>query len=330
VPKVRHAGQILPLQGFAPLDGEELGQMLREICLPERWQRYERTGDLDFIHTYGDKSRFRTNYNRQYSGHAAVFRAIPSRIRTIDELGFPPVFNTFAEFRSGLIVITSPGGGGKSTTVAAILNHINETRARHIMTLEEPVEFVHPPRKSAIVQRGLGIDVQSYPEAIQGALRQDVDVLFVGELRDRYTTSLAVSAAEAGVLVISTLYTDSAVKTVARIIETFPENQQPSIQASLAVSLRAACSQVLLRRADGSGMIAAYEILLQNLAISNTIREGKTTMLNQIMMSNRAMGMQLMDDCINEYLNQRIIDGREAWLKAQDKERFAQFAPQAG
>lgn len=326
-PRIRRAGHLGGLPGFDALQSDEVTGMLREICMPERWHRFERSGDLDFIHVYENKARFRANYHRQIHGCGAVFRAIPSEIMSLDDLEVPDVFKNFADYRTGMIMVTSPGGGGKSTTAAAILDHINSTKARHIMTVEEPVEFVHPPKKSAIVQREVGVNTKEFPDAIAAALRQDVDVIFVGEMRDLATIDVTVTAAETGALVIATLYTDGAVKTVDRIIDVFPAKQQLSIRQSLAVSLKAVCSQQLCRRADGEGLIAAFEILLQTLAVSNTIREGKTQMLNQIMMSSRAIGMRLMDDCLEAYVQQNLIKGVEAWYKCHDKERFEQYSP---
>ena len=326
-PKLRLNGEMAPLDQHGTLDGQRLEAMMREICPEKRWEQYQRTGDLDFAYAYGAQARFRSNYNRHFAGHGAVFRIIPSDIKSLEDISAPEVLQSFGWYRSGLILVTGPTGSGKSTTLAAIIDHLNASAARHIVTIEEPVEFVHSPKKSTIAHREVGVDVPSFADALRAASRQDIDVLLVGEMRDLETIALAVTAAETGILVFGTLHTNSAIKTVDRIIDVFPSSQQDAIRQSLAVSLKAVCAQLLLRRADGQGRIAAHEILLQTLAVSNTIREGKNSMLTQIMMSSRALGMQLMDDCIERYLDQQWIDGREAYMKALDKDRFKHFAP---
>ncbi len=325
-PKLRLHGEVRAIDGTGPLERDHLRSMLEEICHPKRWSRFEKSGDLDFAYAYEDKARFRANYNRQYAGYGAVFRTIPSRILTLDDLGAPEVLRTFAD-KVGLCLVTGPTGSGKSTTLAGVIDHINSTSARHIVTVEEPVEFVHPPKKSVVVQREVGMDVPTFADALRSASRQDIDVLLVGEMRDLETIGLAVSAAEMGTLVFGTLHTNSAVKTVDRMIDVFPAQQQEAIRQSLSITLKAICAQLLLKKKGGKGRIAAHEILIQTLAVSNSIREGKNNMLTQVIMSNRALGMQLMDDCIERYLQQDLIEGVEAYMKALDKERFAQFAP---
>jgi twitching motility protein PilT len=285
---------------------------------------------MDFAYAYENKARFRANYNKQYAGYGAVFRTIPSKILTLEDLGAPQVLKTFATLQSGLCLVTGPTGSGKSTTLAGVIDFINTNQPRHILTIEEPIEFVHPLKRSTIVQREVGIDARSFASALRATSRQDIDVLLVGEMRDLETISLAVSGAETGTLVFGTLHTNSAVKTVDRIIDVFPSDQQNAIRQSLAVALKGVCAQLLLKRKGGKGRIAAHEVMLQTLAISNTIREGKNSMLSQIIMSNRAMGMQLMDDCIENYLTQGLIEGEEAYMKGLDKERFAKYAPKAG
>ncbi len=326
-PKMRLDGRMVVLEDEGILDAERIKGLLQGICRPERWEKFEILGDLDFAHSYGDKARFRCNYNKQYAGYGAVFRTIPSHIKTLDELGAPPVVHTFADYRSGLCLVTGPTGSGKSTTLAGIIDHVNSTSARNVLTVEEPIEFVHPVKKSVIVQREVGLDAPSFADALRASSRQDVDVILVGELRDLETISLAVSAGETGTLVFGTLHTNNAVKTVDRMIDVFHADQQNAIRQSLAVALKAVCAQLLLRRAGGKGRIAAFEVLVQTQAVINTIREGKNPMLTQIIMSNRALGMQLMDDCIDEHLNKGLIEGEEAYMKAIDKERFQQYAP---
>jgi len=326
-PKLRLHGEVVPIADWGILDNDKIRELLKEICEPKRWKSFEEKGDLDFAYGYETKARFRANYNKQYSGYGAVFRTIPSKILTLDDLGAPKVLKNFALFSSGLCLVTGPTGSGKSTTLAGVIDYINSTVARHILTIEEPIEFVHPLKKSTIVQREVGIDARSFASALRAASRQHIDVLLVGEMRDLETIGLAVSGAETGTLVFGTLHTNSAVKTIDRIIDVFPSDQQNAIRQTLAVALRGVCAQLLLKRKGGKGRIAAHEILLQTLAMSNTIREGKNSMLTQIMMSNRAMGMQLMDDCIDGYLQGGLVEGTEAYMKGLDKERFKQFAP---
>ena len=326
-PRLRLHGKVSAIDGWPALEHDHLQRMLFEICDDGRWQSFEESGDLDFAYAYEDKARFRCNFNKQIAGYGAVFRTIPSKILTLEQLKVPPVLSTFAEYDSGMVLVTGPTGSGKSTTLAAIIDYMNTTFAKHILTIEEPIEFVHPVKKSTIVQREVHVDCASFSDGLVSATRQDVDVVLVGEMRDLETISLAVTAAEMGVLVFGTLHTNSAIKTVDRIIDVFPSDQQDAIRATLAVSLRAVCAQLLLRTADGKGRRAANEIMIQTRAISNYIREGKTNQITQVIMSSKAMGMQLMDDCIQAYLNEGVITGEEAYMKALDKERFKQFAP---
>lgn len=326
-PKVRVHGSLHPLEGYPELDGNTMHDLLQEICRPDGWTRFEEKGDLDFAYSYEDYARFRANYKKHYYGYGAVFRTIPQRILTLEELGAPEIIRTFAGFSSGLCLVTGPTGSGKSTTLAALIDFINETQRRTILTIEEPIEFVHPNKQSVIMQREVGTDTPSFGDGLRGALRQDVEVVLVGEMRDLETISLAVTAAEMGMLVFGTLHTNSAIKTIDRIIDVFPNDQQSAIRESLAVALRAVCAQLLIKTADGNGRVAAHEILIQNRAVSNMIREAKTSQLSQVIQSGKAAGMQTMDDTIEGLLKSGKISGRDAYMKALDKERFAQFAP---
>lgn len=328
-PKLRIHGRLLPIEESSPLERKALCSMLQEICSPERWNRFEHSGDLDFAYSYRNLARFRVNYQKHYRGYGAVFRTIPSRIQTLEQLGAPEVLKSFADFGSGLCLITGPTGCGKSTTLAALIDHINSTQKRTVLTIEEPVEFVHEQKMSTIIQREVGTDVGSFSDGLRGALRQDVDVVLVGEMRDLETINLAVTAAEMGLLVFGTVHTNSATKTIDRLIDVFPAAQQDAIRESLAVALRAVCAQLLLRKPGGKGRIAAYELLIQTRAISNLIREAKTGQLSQVMMSSRSAGMTLMDDVLESMVSENVIEGTEAYMKALDKERFVQFAPKA-
>ncbi|MDK2971508.1 MAG: twitching motility protein PilT [Candidatus Sumerlaeota bacterium] len=324
-PRLRLHGKVVPVQGWAPLESEQIRAMMAEICDEKRFAKFEECGDMDFAYQYENKARFRCNFNKQYTGYGAVFRTIPSKILTLEQLKVPEVLETFAEFVSGMVLVTGPTGSGKSTTLAAVIDHINSNYARHILTIEEPIEFVHPHKKSTIVQREVHIDCHSFSDGLKSSTRQDFDVVLVGEMRDLETISLAVTAAEMGVLVFGTLHTNSAIKTVDRIIDVFPSDQQPAIRAMLSVSLKAVCAQLLLKTADGKGRRAANEIMIQNRAISNYIREGKTNQIAQVIMSGRAQGMQLMDDAIEGYLREGVITAEEAYMKALDKHRFLSY-----
>jgi len=320
-PKIRRHGRLKKLD-HPVLTAAMMREYLEEICAPDRWQQFLQSGDLDFAYAFGDKARFRSNYFYQAHGMGAVFRTIPAEIKTLDDLHLSPVLKTLSLLRSGLVLVTGPTGSGKSTTLAAIIDLINETSARHILTIEEPIEFVHRNKKSIICQREVGIHAHSFADGLRTAGRQDCDVILVGEMRDYETISLAVSAATTGSLVFGTLHTNSAVKTVDRIIDAFPAGQQPQIRTMLADSLKAVCAQILLRTADGDGRTACNEILLSNSALANSIREGKTPNIRNVIQAGRSQGMQLMDDAIQRLLSEQQITAEEAYMKATDKSRF--------
>lgn len=326
-PKLRLNGSVSVIDSYPELGREQIFRLMSEICDEERWQRFENHHDLDFAYALGDRARFRANYKKHYHGYGAVFRTIPSRILSLEELGAPDVLKSFAGFSSGLCLVTGPTGSGKSTTLAAVIDFINTNEKRRILTIEEPIEFVHPPKTSVVSQREVGIDVHSFGDGLRGALREDVEVVLVGEMRDLETIRLAVTAAEMGLLVFGTLHTNSAIKTIDRIVDVFPSDEQGAVRESLANALRAVCAQLLLKKKDGKGRVAAHEILLQTKAVSNLIRESKTNQLAQIMMSGRNMGMQNMDDVLNDLVNADVVSGEEAYMKAVDKERFSRFAP---
>jgi twitching motility protein PilT len=327
-PKIRRHGRLEVLDHPA-LTAETIRAYLNEICSPERWQGFLDTGDLDFAYALGDRARFRSNYFHQSHGMGAVFRTIPNKIKSLEDLKLPPVLKTFSLLRSGMVLVTGPTGSGKSTTLAAIIDLINETSARHILTIEEPIEFVHPNKTSIVCQREVGTDVNSFADGLRTAGRQDCDVILVGEMRDYETISLAVSAASTGSLVFGTLHTNSAVKTVDRIIDVFPAGQQAQIRSMLADSLKGVCAQILLRTADGKGRLACNEILVSSPALANSIREGKTTNIRNVIQGGKSQGMQLMDDAIQKYLTDQKITGEEAYMKATEKSRFAQHLQRA-
>ncbi len=325
-PKIRRHGEILPIRD-EPLTPEEMSFMLSEICSAARWQRFEELGDLDFAYEMDEENRFRVNYLKQVHGYGAVFRIIPTRIRTLDELGVPPVVKTFGEMRGGIVLVTGPTGSGKSTTLAALMDYINSNYSRHIITIEEPIEFVHRNKRSIITQREVPEHSVTFPAGLKAALREDADIVLVGEMRDLETISLALTAAETGLLVFGTLHTNNSRKTVDRIIDVFPADQQAQVRTMLAASLRGVVAQLLLKRADGAGRIAVHEILVSNSAVAAIIREGATQKLQDVIVAGKGEGMQFMDDAIWSELVAGNTSPHEAYMKAIDKHRFKPFLP---
>ncbi len=326
VPKIRTKGELTPI-GSEPLSHHGLGEMMKEICLDRQWKRFLQTGDGDFAYAYGDKARFRANYYFQETGFGCIFRIIPSEILSLEQLKSPEVLKSFAKFRSGLVLVTGPTGSGKSTTLAAIIDHINTHFAKHILTIENPIEFVHPNKKSVIIQREVGVDTHSFEDALKSSTRQDLDIVLVGEMRDPETISLALKAAEMGSLVFGTLHTNSAVKTIDRIVDAFPASEQENILMLLGNTLKAVCSQALLKTSDGKGRCAVQEILIEARGLSNMIRERKLTMIESLIQQGKQVGMQLMDDALWEKVQSKVVRGEDAYMKAKDKGRFSQWAP---
>jgi twitching motility protein PilT len=323
-PKFRRHGEIQPIRDEVLARGE-MEELLSEICRPKAWEKFLHTGDLDFAYEMDAESRFRCNYHKHLNGLGAIFRLIPNRIKTIDELNLPKAIEKFGDLRSGLVLVTGPTGSGKSTTLAAIIDYMNTTYSRHIITVEEPIEFVHPNRRSVITQREVPNETPSFASGLKNALREDADVVLVGEMRDLETISLALTAAETGLLVFGTLHTNNAQKTIDRIVDAFPSDQQELIRTMLSTSLRGIVAQLLLKRKDGKGRIAVNEILVSNSATAAIIREGGTFKLRDEIKKGRADGMQLMDDAIQHHYDQGEISGQEAYMKAIDKGRFLPF-----
>jgi twitching motility protein PilT len=325
-PKMRRHGDVAPIRE-KPLLRDETMSMLREICGDPNWQIFEERGDLDFAYEMDAASRFRCNYLKQTHGYGAVFRLIPTKIASLEQLGIPIVAREFAHLRGGLVLVTGPTGSGKSTTLAALIDYINESFSRHIVTIEEPIEFVHDNKRSIITQREIPGDSESFPVALKAALREDADIVLVGEMRDLETVSLALTAAETGLLVFGTLHTNNARKTVDRMVDVFPAAKQPQARTMLANSLRGVLAQLLLKKVDGSGRVAVNEILIANPAVSAIIREGATQKLQDVIVSGKGQGMQFMDDAIWALLDKKIVSPHEAFMKAIDKNRFKQFLP---
>jgi twitching motility protein PilT len=253
-PKIRRHGEIVAIRN-EPLTHDEMAYMMSEISGPDRWQRYEETGDLDFAYEMDEHSRFRCNFLKQTHGYGAVFRLIPTKIMSLDQLGIPAVVKEFGHMRGGLVLVTGPTGSGKSTTLAALLDYINANFSRHIITVEEPIEFVHVNKRSIITQREVPEHATSFPTGLKAALREDADIVLVGEMRDLETIQLALTAAETGLLVFGTLHTNNARKTVDRMIDVFPSDQQAQVRTMLANSLRGVVAQLLLKRQDGGGRL---------------------------------------------------------------------------
>lgn len=323
-PKIRTHGDIMPIRD-EPISHEEATRMLSEICGPQNWELFQERGDLDFAYQMDEHSRFRTNYFKQSDGYAAAFRLIPTKISSLEELGVPVVIKEFAYLRGGLVLVTGPTGSGKTTTQAALIDFINQNFSRHVVTIEEPIEFVHDNKRSIITQREVPGDSISFPAGLKAALREDTDIVLIGEMRDLETISLALTAAETGLLVIGTLHTNNARKTVDRMIDAFPADRQAQAQAMLANSLRGVVAQLLLKRSDRPGRIAVNEILIANAAVAAIIREGATQKLQDVIISGRAQGMQFMDDGIWALLEEGIVSPHEAFMKAIDKNRFKPF-----
>src|SRR6266850_3819113 len=325
-PKMRRHGDVAPIRE-EPVSREEALTMLSEVCGPQSWEIFEERGDFDFAYEMDAASRFRCNYLKQANGYGAVFRLIPTKIATLEQLGIPTVVKEFGHLRGGLVLVTGPTGSGKSTTLAALIDYINENFSRHIITIEEPIEFVHQNKRSIITQREVPVDSTSFPDALRAALRQDADIVLVGEMRDLETISLALTAAETGLLVFGTLHTNNARKTIDRMVDAFPANKQAQVRTMLANSLRGVLAQLLLKKADGSGRLAVNEILIASPAVSAIIREGATQKLQDVIVAGKGQGMQFMDDAIHALLQAGAVSPHEAFMKAIDKNRFKQFLP---
>ena len=328
-PILRINGELQRVE-FPPLENDTLKAMLYEITPEYKIKQFEETGDVDFGYEIPGISRFRANFFNQKAGIAAVFRQIPSRVLSFEDFEkmdapLPAVLKKFTMLHKGLILVTGPTGSGKSTTLAAMVDYANKNRRDHILTIEDPIEFVHESKGCLINHREVGIHTRSFTSALRGALREDPDIVLVGELRDLETIELAITAASTGHLVFGTLHTQSAAKTVDRIIDVFPAEQQNKIRATLSEALKGVVAQNLFKRIDKKGRVAALEILVFTTAIANLVREGKTHQLPGMIQVGKKMGNVPLDDAIMEHLRMKRISPEEAYDKCLDKKKFRPF-----
>lgn len=310
-PIIRVHGEMSRLK-TDPLTGDMIRQMIYSIMTEHQRSQYEANLETDFAISFSDTARFRVNAFTTRNGPAAVFRSIPTVIPSLDSLNPPPVLKRLAELERGIVLVTGPTGSGKSTTLASMINHINENTKKHIITIEDPVEFYHQSKKSLVNHREMGVDTKSFAAALKSALREDPDVILVGEMRDYETISLALTAAETGHLVFGTIHSSSAAKTVDRIIDVFPGDEKDMIRAMLSNSLQAVVTQTLLKRADGTGRVAAHEILIGTNAIRNLIRENQVAQIYSMIQVGIRAGMQTMEDAVKALRNEGIITSEEA------------------
>ncbi len=319
--RLRLHGELRVLQPEVVL-AATLQTMLEEILPPPAAQRWQARQSADFAYSLEGVGRFRVNVLRQLNGPGAVFRAIPAQARSLDELGMPEVLRQLARANSGLVLVTGKTGSGKSTTLAAMIDEINTQTKGHILTIEDPIEFVHRRKGCLVSQREVGVHAPDFATALRSALREDPDAILVGELRDLETISIAVTAAEMGILVLGTLHTNGAAATIDRIINAFPAGKQQHVRTMLSTSLRGVVSQQLLRRADGQGRVPALEVLVNSPAVSNLIRQGKTDQLETAMQAGAQTGMRTLDGSLQALLDRRQISGTEAWRHANNKSPF--------
>lgn len=320
-PALRVRGEIERVK-YKSLTNDDLRSMVYEITPEDKIKVFEETGDIDFGYEIPGLARYRANMFMQRNGVGAVFRQIPTNIMTVEQLGLPSVVSRLATLPRGLVIVTGPTGSGKSTSLAAIIDEANRVRKDHIITIEDPIEFVHESKGCIINQREVGQHTNSFSAALRGALREDPDIILVGEMRDLETISLAIEAASTGHLVFATLHTSSAMKTVDRIIEVFPADQQPQVRSTLSDGIRAVVAQVLFKRVDRKGRCPATEVMIATPAVRNLIRESKTHQLASSMQTGKKYGMQILDDAIMELYNKGWVSGEDAYAKANEKSRF--------
>jgi twitching motility protein PilT len=320
-PMLRINGDVRPLN-LPAQDSKMVHSMIYDIMNDHQRKIYEEFLEIDFAYEMPGVARFRVNAFNQDRGPAAVFRTIPTKILTLDELGAPPIFKTLTQVSRGLVLVTGPTGSGKSTTLAAMVNEVNNTRFDHILTIEDPIEFLHTSKKSLINQREVGSNTLSFSAALRSALREDPDVILIGELRDIETIRLALTAAETGHVVFGTLHTSSAPKTIDRIIDSFPGGEKDMVRSMLSESLQAVITQTLVKTADGKNRVAAHEIMRGIPAIRNLIRENKIAQMYSVLQTGSNHGMRTMDQALEDLVKSHVISREEALLKAQNKDSF--------
>ena len=324
-PRIRLHGDLIGVK-YRELSAAETMALLSEIMPEQARAAFDEHDSVDFSYAIDGVARFRVNVYRHVSGVGAVLRLIPVAVKTLEQLALPNVLAGFCRQRKGLVLCTGPTGSGKSTTLAACIDHINATRKAHVVTIEDPIEFVHHNRQSLVSQREVGFDTRSFAAALHSALREDPDVILVGEMRDLETISLAVTAAETGILVLGTLHTNGAAATVDRIVNVFAPVDQGRIRSMLSTSLLGVVSQQLVRRSDGKGRVAALEVLVNNPGIANILRDGKTEQIATAIQSGGLQGMQSMDTALRRLMDAKAITGRDAYRKAINKREFEMFA----
>ncbi|SFN92980.1 type IV pilus twitching motility protein PilT [Mycetocola miduiensis] len=327
-PSIRLDGGLRPIPGSSPWSGDKVSSALHSILTPEQRKHFEENLELDFAYTTGG-ARFRVNFYQQRDSIGGAFRLIPQEIKQLKDLGVPASVGRFAELARGLVLVTGPTGSGKSTTLASLVDLVNRTRADHIMTVEDPIEFLHTHQKSLVNQREVGHDTHSFAAALKHVLRQDPDVILIGELRDLETISVALTAAETGHLVFATLHTQDAAQTIDRVIDVFPPHQQGQVRAQLAATLQGVVCQTLVKKIGG-GRVVATEVLMTTSAIANLIREGKTYQIASSMQAGRALGMHTMDQHLADLVNAGQITRQAAEEKAHDTEGLDQLIRRVG
>ncbi len=320
-PMIRVHGDIRRIN-LPPMEHKDVHRMVYDIMNDSQRKHYEEVLEVDFSFEIPTLARFRVNAFNQQNGAGAVFRTIPSKVLTLEDLGCPEIFKEISHQPRGVVLVTGPTGSGKSTTLAAMIDYINENEYAHILTIEDPIEFVHQSKKCLINQREVGPHTHSFANALKSALREDPDVILVGEMRDLETISLALTAAETGHLVFGTLHTSSAAKTVDRIVDVFPAAEKEMVRSMLSESLRAVISQTLLKTKDGNGRIAAHEIMIGTPAIRNLIRENKVAQMYSAIQTGQSVGMQTMDQCLQDLVRRNLVASAEARSKAMNKDAF--------
>ena len=321
---LRMNGDLMPIK-FRELSDTELETYVIEILAKQQQERLEAGHDLDFSYVSEDGGRFRVNVFRKVTGIGAVFRHVPGEVPTLEQLKVPEILTKFCDYHQGMVLVTGSTGTGKSTTLAAMINHLNQTRSLNIISLEDPIEFVHPSKKSQVIQREVGTHVRSFADGVRSAMREDPDVILVGELRDSETIMMAMTAAETGHLVFGTLHTTGAVKTIDRIIDALPGELREQTKAFLSMSLKAVCTQVLCKSPDGRSRRAVLEILVNNRAIANLITSDQTHQISSQLQTGKDVGMQMMDQALLEAIQAKEIDPDDAILYANDKRPFQRF-----